>query len=190
LLLPRIEVHAQLVFRHVRCPGKKADAIGETIAVAWKWFLSLEAKGKDVNEFISVLASYAARHVRAGRKLCGMEKSKDVLSPLAQTKRCFTVSKLPDLSTLTGTPMEEALHDNTRSPVPDQVAFRCDFPRWRSSRCDRDRRLIDELMLGERTLDIARRHGLTPGRISQLRRELHTDWQRFCGELDAEKGGQ
>jgi hypothetical protein len=190
LLLPRLEAHAQFFFARLKCPGKKEDAIGETIAVAWRWFLCLEEKGKDVNEFISVLASYAARHVRAGRKLCGMEKTKDVLSPLAQTKRCFTVSKLPHLSTLTGTPLEEALHDNTRSPVPDQVAFRCDFPRWRSSRCDRDRRLIDELMLGERTLDIARRHRLTPGRISQLRRELHADWQRFCGDLDAAKEDQ
>ena len=51
------------------------------------------------------------------------------LSPLAQQRKGFTVGKLPDYGTLNGTPLEEALHDNTRSPVPEQVCFRLDFPR-------------------------------------------------------------
>jgi hypothetical protein len=40
--------------------------------------------------------------------------------------------------------------------------------------------VIDELMLGERTLDVSQRFGLCPGRISQLRREFCEDWERFC----------
>jgi hypothetical protein len=36
-------------------------------------------------------------------------------------------------------------------------------------------------MRGERTLDVAGRHGLSPARVSQLRREFHDDWARFCG---------
>jgi hypothetical protein len=39
------------------------------------------------------------------------------------------------------------------------------------------------MALGERTNDLARTHGLTPGRISQLRREFHDDWLRFIDEL-------
>jgi hypothetical protein len=38
-------------------------------------------------------------------------------------------------------------------------------------------------MIGERTMDVADRYRLTPGRISQLRRELFLDWQAFCDEL-------
>src|SRR5947209_4167562 len=41
------------------------------------------------------------------------------------------------------------------------------------------RDLIDDLMAGEHTGDAARRHGLSPGRVSQLRREFHDDWRRF-----------
>jgi hypothetical protein len=61
--------------------------------------------------------------------------------------------------------------------------FRTDFRAWRASRTERDRRILDDLMLGERTLDVAGKHGLSPGRVSQLRREFLLDWRRFCGDL-------
>jgi hypothetical protein len=64
--------------------------------------------------------------------------------------------------------------------VPDQVCFRLDFPVWRLSRTERDRRVIDDLMMGERTLDVSKKHGLSPGRISQLRRDFQNDWLTFC----------
>ena len=37
----RIETHARIYFRHVRCRIKRADYIAETIALAWKWFKRL-----------------------------------------------------------------------------------------------------------------------------------------------------
>ena len=82
--------------------------------------------------------------------------------------------------------LEEALHDNTRSPVPDQVAFRFDFPAWLNTLSERDKRVVEDLMVGERTLDVARKHGLSPGRVSQLRREFMTGWRHFCGDQAAE----
>src|SRR5262249_52462262 len=102
----------------------------------------------------------------------------------AQYLRDFAVVSLPQTSTLTGTPLEEALQDNTRSPVPDQVAFRHDFPAWLAGLGERDRRVITDLMLGERTLDVAERYGLSPARISQLRREFMQGWRRFCDPDD------
>ena len=35
-------------------------------------------------------------------------------------------------------------------------------------------------MPGEGTLDVASKHGLSPARVSQLRREFREDWHRFC----------
>ena len=93
-MLPRIELHAEIMFRHLRCPHKQADAIQETIAVAWQWFLRATEQGKDVDEFVMALADYAVRHVRSGRKLCGQLKAKDVFSPRAQQKKGFTVEAL------------------------------------------------------------------------------------------------
>src|SRR5262249_53777313 len=83
-ILPRIQTHAQIRFRHLRCPSKREDAVAEVVAVAWKWFLRLDARGKQVGGFVSTLADYAVRHVRSCRGLCGQGKAKDVLSPLAQ----------------------------------------------------------------------------------------------------------
>jgi hypothetical protein len=78
-----------------------------------------------------------------------------VLSPLAQARRRFGLSPLPDVSSLSASPLEEALQENTVSPVPEQGVFRLDFPTWRATRCERDRKVIDDLMAGERTQDVA-----------------------------------
>ena len=55
---------------------------------------------------------------------------------------------------------------------------------------ERDRRLIEALGLGERTLALADQFGLTPGRISQKRRQYHDDWERFCGDLPPDQPTQ
>jgi hypothetical protein len=77
------------------------------------------------------------------------------------------------------TVFDEALRDNTLTPVDEQVAFRLDFPAWRQTRSERDRQLLDDLMCGERTATVSQKYGLSRGRVSQLRREFHDDWQRF-----------
>jgi hypothetical protein len=181
LMLPRIEQHAQIYFRHVRCPQQRDDAIAEAIALSWKWVISLTQRGKDVQSFVSAIASFAAKAVKSGRRLCGQEKPKDVLSPRAQQRRGFTVGKLPDFSSLSSNPLMEALADNTQTPPDEQAAFRIDFPAWIKTRSQRDRRVIEELMRGERTLEVAGKHRLSSARISQLRREFSEDWERFCG---------
>jgi hypothetical protein len=181
-IMPRIRTHARIYFRHIKCHGRRADCIAEAIALAWKWFIRLAEKGKDATRFPSVLASYAARAVRSGRRVCGQLKAKDAMSEVAQQRHGFTVTKLPDISTLDTNPYAEALADNTQTEVPEQVQFRCDHPAWVASHADRDRRLIHQMMLGHRTMDLARRFRLSPARISQLRAEYKDDWEEFCGE--------
>jgi hypothetical protein len=72
-MLPRIERHARVCFRNVKCPQRKADCIQEVIAVCWKWFVCLAERGKDASTFVSALATFAARAVRSGRRLAGKE---------------------------------------------------------------------------------------------------------------------
>jgi hypothetical protein len=111
-----------------------------------------------------------------------MDCARDVLSRLAQQRKGFAVCKLPDCSTLDGSPLSEALHDNTRTPPDEQCAFRIDFPAWRATHTQRDRCVLDDLMLGERTSDVAGKYGISAGRVSQLRRQLLLDWRRFLSE--------
>src|SRR5262249_1673544 len=181
--LRRIKRLGRISSRHKK-PEKREEMIAEMLALAWKAFVNCVRNGKNPLEFPMALARRAAQGVHNGRRLCGQEKIKDVLSPRAQQQHNFVVVSLPEGSLLYGNVFDEALIDNTRSPVPDQVSFRLDFPAWRLTRSDRDRRVIDDLMLGERTKDVAHKHGLTAGRVSQLRLDFCEDWARFCGLQD------
>jgi hypothetical protein len=189
-LLPIVERHARVHFRHVR--GQELDdRIQETRAVAWKGFLRLEERGKDVFQFPTVFARRCAQAVQNGRRAARMDSATDALSPWAQRKHGFKTEALPSLSTrshtdLYGAPTgqehldawEERLHASD-SPVDDQVAFRLDFADWLGTWDEHHRRIIGAMAQDERTTDIARRFGKSKGRISQLRTEYRTDWERF-----------
>jgi hypothetical protein len=190
-----IERHGRFAFRGLRCPAQRDDAVADTVALAWRWFARLVARGKDPSAFPSALATFAARAVYDGRRVCGRESDQDALSPRARRRRGFAVQRLPASTARPhderyGAPCgqrhqdewEEALADNTRTPPDEQAAFRLDFPAWLLTHTDRNRRVIGDLMRGERTKEVGEKYGLTPGRISQLRRELMNDWRRFRGE--------
>ncbi len=194
-ILPRIELHARISFRGPRCPDHRAEAVAETLALCWRHFVRLVERGKDPLAIPTVLAAYAARHVRCGRRLCGREKGKDVLSPLAQQRHGFSVEQLPTSMATSHEERypvgagqrrqdawEERLRDNTVTPVVEQVCFRPDFPAWLATLSARERRLVRAMATNERTLDLGQRFGLSPARVSQLRRELLNDWRRFCGD--------
>ena len=194
-LLPRLELHARVTFRGLRCPGLKEDAVQEVLALCWQWFLRLTERGKDATAFAGALAGYAARAVRSGRRLCGTERAREVLSPVAQRKGGFRVEHLPASThspheQLYATPrgqalldaFEERLRDNTLTPILDQVVFRLDFPAWLQTLTGREQRLIRALARGERTKDLSQAFEVSPGRISQLRRAFRDAWLRFHGE--------
>jgi hypothetical protein len=181
--LPRVQAHAEFACRHVRCDHARADFVAEVVALCWLWFLRLVRRGKDPARFASALAGYAARAVRSGRKLAGMESAKDALNPICQERHGFTVGRLPDVATLSDNPLAEALADNTKSPPDEQCAFRLDFPAWMATLPHRNHLVARDLMLGGRTGEVAVKHGLSPARVSQLRREFKLGWDAFCGEV-------
>jgi hypothetical protein len=152
------------------------------IGKAWQWHLRLAEKGKDATAFPTALASYAARAVRSGSRVAGQERANDVLSPVAQQRHHFFVGKLPDFETLTDHPVCEALLDNTKSPPDETVCFKLDFLAWLASLAERDRSIVEDLLIGERALDVANKYRISAARISQKRREFCQDWLIFRGE--------
>jgi hypothetical protein len=194
-LLPKLHTHAAIYFRGIKCPDKKADTFNEMIALAWRWFLGLKENGKDISKFTMVFVYLVAKAVKSGRRVCGQEKSKDVLSPRAQQRHNFVVHSLP-ISTrvahesLYGEPhgqrnldaYEERLQDNLQSPIPDQVQFRIDFAAWLATLTPRERRLIKAMARNERTSDLSKEFEVSPGRISQMRKEFQRDWCRYIGD--------
>jgi hypothetical protein len=186
--LPQLQRHGRIYFRSARS-DRRADLVAETVALAWRWFVRLAERGKDPTRFAVMLASYAAKAVKCGRRVTGQEPGRDVLSPLAQMRRCFVVSTLPEFSTLSGNPLAEALQDNIQSPVDEQPAFRLDFPAWLESLGNRNKSIAQDMALGHRTRELADTYGLSPGRVSQLRREFQQAWEQFTAD-PAERAGK
>ena len=197
LVLPKIEVHARIAFNHVRCPATRADKVAECVALAWRWYARLNERGKDVTQFVMVFVFPVARAVKSGRRVAGTEKAGDVLSEQAQRRHGFTVERLPASSAAAHEvsyadphcqrrhdAWEERLQDNTVTPPDEQAAFRIDFAAWLKTLTPRERRIIRAMTQNERTKDLAEKFDVSPGRISQQRREFCEGWQRFCGDHD------
>ncbi len=180
--LPRIVTRANVSFRFVRCSHQKSEYIAEVVALSWIWWQRLRHAGKNPATFVSTLAGYAARAVAGGRRLCRAEAANDALSRRAQCRHGFTTVPIQTSGNASLDSFRDAIKGNTRTPVFEQAAFRCDFPIWLATLSDRDRSLVGDLMQRERTGALARKYGLTAGRISQLRRQFHLDWTAFVGD--------
>ncbi len=142
-----------------------------------------------------VFVFLVVKAVKCGRRITGMEKTRNVMSEQAQHRHGFTVERLPASLSVSHEELygglhgqrrhdawEERLHGNTVTPPDEQARFRLDFADWLKSLTPRERRIIRAMARNERTKNLAREFDLSPGRISQLRRELHDDWDSFCGE--------
>ena len=176
--LPRFAAHARFAARHITCPHRRAEFQAEVLALAWRQFARRHRRGKDPGAFVTTLALRCSQAVRAGRRLVRADGARDALSPVARVRHGFAVERLPHPRC--GVPhLAEALADDTRTPVPEQAAFRLDYPRWRAGFRPRTRAVLDALAVGGRTGEVARRFGISQGRVSQLRREFAASWRRF-----------
>src|SRR5579883_1295539 len=79
-LVPKIELHAQITFNSLKCPATRADKIADCVALGWQWYARLHERGKDVTRFPMVFVYLVVKAVKSGRRVVGMEKSKDVLN--------------------------------------------------------------------------------------------------------------
>ena len=180
-MLPRIVTHARISFRHLR-PEAREEAAAECVANAFVAFARLVQLDKVDLAYPSVLARYAVAQVKAHRKVGGSLNVKDVLSGYAQRQKGFFVERLDRFDDEENAWREAVVQDTRLAPVPEIVRFRVDFADWLSTLSTRDRRVALMLASGEATGRTARRFGISAGRVSQIRRQLHERWCRYQGE--------
>jgi len=189
-VLPRITRYLVSVFRFVRCASTRADMIAEGVGLCWKWFVRVRQQGKDPAEFVTTMARYAARAVRSGRTVCGQQKSKDVLSLTAKLKFGVSVVRFapgaaPEHAarqapaTDDNLVYEEHVSDDTQTPVPDQAAFRIDWPHFMNTLTKRDGSIAAFLALGHQATEAAAAFKVTVPRISQIRKDWQRRWYEF-----------
>ena len=180
-MLPKIVRHACVILPRLR-PEARADALQEVIAYAAVAYARLAELGKTDVAYPTPLAAFGVAQYRAGRRVGNRLNSRDVLSEYAQRSKRFRVETLDHYDDHDGTWVEAVVQDTRSSPVPEVVAFRCDFSDWLKSLSRRDRRLAEFLALGNRTNDTARKFNVSAGRVSQLRRDFEASWRCFQGE--------
>jgi hypothetical protein len=191
-LRARVERHAKFVCRHLPAADRD-DFVSESVASAFQSFLRLKIRGKDPEkDFPGRMAHWAVLVVMDGRHLSGT----DALSQRAQRRHGFRVESLsvssderkPGPNELRpGDSIGDSLSDNTRTLPSEQAIFRIDFRNWLKTWGPKDRGLIDDLVLGERTADVASKHRISAGRVSQKRRQFRDDWERYCDEPSTEE---
>lgn len=181
-LLPDIRRQVRFAFRHLE-PERREEAVQEALANAMVAYVRLVELGKPDVAYASPLASYAVKQVCEGRQVGSALNGCDVLSSYAQRKQGFTVSRLQQASESANTWKEILVEDPTCTPA-ELAASRIDFKSWLNRLPRQKRRIASTLAAGETTGETARKFRVTPGRISQLRRELAASWNEFQGEAD------
>jgi len=158
------------------CAGYNAeyreDFIAEAVSAAFVSFASLLKRGCASRVTAGRLAYFAVKHVRSGRHVGGSQNgAKDAMTPRngRSPVRFGTIDDLPYV-------LHHALVDNTRSPVPEQAAFRIDFSTFLAEQPEKKQKVAVLLAQGHRGKDVATMVGITPGRVTQIRQELDCEW--------------
>jgi hypothetical protein len=179
-LLPTIQRHFGYAFRRIPKPSRQ-DVLQEALVAAFIFYRRLIARRRRDQIFASPLGRYAVFHVRNGRRVGSPKNGADVSCPFVARRRGFRVEPIDRFErgarrwTLMAVP-------SSSTPIPDQVAFRLDFPQWLSTQSLRNRRLIQALGRGDTTSEAARQFRISAGRVAQLRSQFAKSWRAFQGE--------
>lgn len=174
-MLPAIRRHLRVAFRDLD-PEARDEAVQEGICNAMVAYLRLHEQGKFDRAYPSPLAVYAARQVRAGRKVGGSLNIKDVSSSYCRRLKHVTLERLDKWDRDEEEWREIVVEDRNATPA-DVVRVRLDFADWLKTLPRRARKVALDLARGNRTGEVARWYDLSDGRISQLRKEMHLSWQ-------------
>ena len=93
VVLPTVQEHAAVSFRHLRTEAK-AEATAEAVASACVSYAKLARQKKLARVYPSIIATFAVKAVNGFRHVGGHQSCRDVMSPLTQKRRGFTVGSL------------------------------------------------------------------------------------------------
>ena len=178
-LLPAIQEQARFAFRNEK-PEHRQELTAEVIANCWAAFVRLVERGLIDVVYPTPLAGYAIKQVRDGRRVGAKLNVLDISSEYCQARKQITIERLDVFDERTGEWHEVLIEDRHAGPA-ETAAARIDIGEWFDSLPKHKRRIAKTLATGETTKRTARKFGVSPGRISQTRRELQTAWVEFQG---------
>jgi hypothetical protein len=150
------------------------DTIQDLTAIAFDIYRSLVRRGKEI--FYSTIANFAIKRYKSGRRFAGSSTT-DVLS---DETRILGRCEICSLSPMYSNEGELPFLLDWKSNAADIVQFKMDFNEtWYRQQPSVDRSIIRDLMMGETTGDIARKHHLTPSAVSHKKRQYAASWKAF-----------
>jgi len=159
----------------------REELLGEALAAAFVMYLSLVRRGKEDMAYATPLATYGARQAIDGRQVGSGVNVLDISSRCCQQRKGVSVTSLNRFDQHDDEWKELVVEDRHAGPA-EVVATKLDFEDWLAELPPKQRKIAKTLARGETTKSTARKHRVTPGRISQMRRELMAAWFEFVGE--------
>jgi hypothetical protein len=176
-MLPKIEQKLRLAFCRLQ-PEAREDAIEEAVVHSLLAYVRLHEQGRAEVATPSSLAWYSSHQVKCGRPAAGRMNGKDPMSRYAQIGNGIQTERQPNN-------WIDAIVEDKRAAVADQVAAKMDFGAWFATLPQRMKEIAKDLAFGCSTSEVGKKYGVTPGRISQLRRMLEESWAAFQQEAVA-----
>ena len=173
-MLPEIKRWLRIAFRHLDREARE-DAIEEGIVHSLLSYARLHEQNRAEVATASSLAWYATLQIKRGRPAVGRMNGKEPLSRYAQ------VGHGNRLERRNGEWIDKLAEDK-RASIPDQVAAKIDVSAWFATLTKRMKEIAKDLAFGCSTAEVAKKYGVTAGRISQMRRMLEESWEVFQGE--------
>ena len=173
-MLPEIQRRIRRAFRHLDGASRE-EAVGEGVTHSVFAYARLHERGRAGLASPSTLAWYAVLQVKRGRPAAGRMNGKEPLSLYAQLGNGIQIEQMQS-------DWIDAMVADKRASVADQVAAKMDVSAWFATLTQRMKQIAKDLAFGFSTSEVARKHGVTAGRISQLRRVLESSWTDFQGE--------
>lgn len=172
-MMPGIVKHARYKLRHLRAEAR-SEAVQDVLVTAMFFYVRLHQSRRRDLAYPSVLARFAVARYRDGRRAAHSMNSHDVLSPY-QRRRSHSRSNSASEA------WNELLIEDRHAGPAQTAAARIDFAEWFSSLSRRDQKIARALAQGDATREVAARFHVSPGRISQKRREFLDSWRRYHG---------
>ena len=180
-LLPAIQADVRFAFRQLTADAHE-EATQEAVSNAFVAYTRLVDQGRSHVAAATPLARYAVGQVRAGRMVGTRFNIRDVSSVPCRRRNGVVMERLDRWDDRKECWQQALVEDKNCTPAELAVS-RIDFEEWLKSLSPRNRAIALRLAAGEATSDVALEFGVSPGRISQLRSELHTAWNEFHQQI-------